>query len=452
MKKLFIILFCILVSMPVFAQMQGVINSSSERVILTFASKNNTKSLPYKDGIITSANAEQTNSATFYHTMPGTSGVSYASLHGIEVEDFSILGNMLFFCGNYQSTALIGWVSISDLFYASASIDVQYFTGYQNAYRIEAYQDNITNKVNLAVLAMRQNVQTGLNEYRLIDYPIDNSITTYDAYLTSTEIITDLAQTDNRIVALLDRKNYTDFSLLEYIKGNMQTNVSMAYQFTPGTYSMTSNTPVGKDDSTSYILTNEVGTENVFVCAQIEDHIVPYGRRPYIYHIDLLTFNPIYTQVLDVGGKPILRDIKYNPNDNKLYLLTNCSNGQSSGFEYNTQDVIYEFDKDMPGIAIGLLPNNSQHIQENMNSLTFYESYRYYLVSGIENITHRPYFFDRLISNLSASCYIYDKPSVLQANLQMLYPTNHNISNASKLVMQIPYTNGFMNYNVNCQY
>lgn len=394
-----------------FAQMQGIVNSS-ERELSTFQPYVNTvKVEKYSDNIILTL-CKDVNSGYFYFikTETGSSNVTYSELsRNFNVYDFKVFGEYIYFCGQNSNNTygFIAKISFSNLF-SGGNFDYYEIQPTKIVYELEVYNNKTTESNDIVALGT-DNAGT----YFCINYNT-NATTMYDIYPTQTHVLQSVTQTDNFIGVVFSDPLTNEFGVMRHLKNNIPTIQSQTWRFAYLGHKWIDLKP----ENRTYAYLSEAidETDEILVVTSVDyddsNPNVPayYDRTVNIYRIDLSTLQLQTTQVILTEGKPYIKDMVYAPYNKSLNIITNVQIGDNvSGFPYCCEadiDIIYQIDVDAitPYNASYVIPYNSIAFTELINSITKYDN-GYYIVAGKSNTSNQLYWFDRFLPNNNPSCY-----------------------------------------------
>lgn len=447
MKPLRQILFIFFVSMSLagaYAQMQGLITGSSERHTRAIAPMvNSVKVERLEDDRIITLCLDSTNGGVtsyFVLTQNGDNTAQYDTL-AMEVMNFRILNDLLFFCGRYNGMGFIAWADINTMF-NGGNYEMHYISVSEYVFDLEAYKEPSIGQIKVVALGYKQ----GTDPYRIIDYEIQNNSNSQYNFAFTNDMLHCITQTKNYISIVYTSPgtpgNGSFFGVSRHDKSAVLNNyVSQNYRYA---YNGHLSNRIYKP---FYITESEYNSDKIFVGTTLEGQngVPNYVSVSYdigMYEIDLGATLPdlLQTQIVCTEGKPYVKDMVYDENSRTLYLLANVSLGPHYNGallpQWDRADVIYGLEMGQGSdYACNLtIPNNSRPMCDMITSITLYDSNKYYIVAGKYNFTGTLYWFDRKLSATASSCFtsypakVYHNPSdPMGSSLQFNHTSNTKI-------------------------
>lgn len=423
------ILFIALLSLQInsFAQMQYLLNTSSERIIPFFQGIAPKKSLAIDSGEILSLNLYNNgNIPLFCKTTDGDTMVNISfvqaqqSIDSIYDFDYNINDSMIYYCGEYNGQGCIGFEYKYQLFSTNSN----------QVMRIDLNVEKTISKIRYYVgAAGREKLALISDGNKFIDF--DLSSFTYDAYESPYQLL-DIVITDNK-VCVLGYVNEKEFILYSHDKGNISNFQDLTFA-TP-----TINTYF---DTVGFHITKLNG-DDIMVGFSLDDNYDEFCT------IDLNSLNNIISdQAIPKNiGKTKIIDLEFCPTSNEVLCLNNMIGLSNIIYSVNPYaNAIYTTTAVMPD-------NNILYGQEQrLYSVANYDN-NYYVVLGKDASGHI-YFFDKKIGTFTNNnCYNslhfdIDMVSDVAPNTSIGYINTYNGSGTETYIpfifMQTP-------YNIICQ-
>ncbi len=272
---------------------------------------------------------------TFYMREEGTTFILTATLRGIQVTDFEILNDTLFFCGNKKNKAVVGSIGINGLFSGTDVFNIYESYFFEQAKKIAVYKNN--NIFEVAVIG-NSSEGHGISHFHWIIW----NLTEYN-YIETTgmEVFEDVDVTDNYVVAVEN-------------KGGVPNGAHYMRLFEKTASPSFLYSPIG--DDIYCIHTSNYSSNHVTHISGDTFAVVALSLQPNNYYGNLiLLYNgttylgSIYTQLWNYY-KPqwCIRDFRYNPSDHKLYLLEDMTMTAQGGIE----PMIFQYDYINPSAPV----------------------------------------------------------------------------------------------------
>ena len=407
-----------------FAQMQGIINNSSEKVSRAISPEANTvKVKKYADSIMITL-CRNTNSSRycFAQTKLGSNTVEYAELPSeFKIYDFTIYKDEIYFCGNFNNqlynVGFIAWANFNDLFNGGVfHYDRMQIT--KIVYELEVFYNNALGTMNIVALGSDdEHGNSATGTYFCIDYKLNSN--TYDLYPTQNYILHTLTQTPTSVDVIFSENNTHArmFGVMRHMKNNMSNCQSLIWQYSYNGFDYTSGDARPQKRRPCFLAENIDDSELICVTTAIQSELtysVITNHKINTFVIDVSSLQLLYTQVIPTVGKPILKDMKYNKRNKILNILANTS--LDSIFNGCTHpvygplgciDAIYELRPLITPSAssyssLVIVPEDNIFL-EVLNGIEIYDD-RYYIVAGKSANTGTLYWFDRRYSTQNI-CY-----------------------------------------------
>lgn len=417
MRKENILFICLAVFLQTiaFAQMQGVITSSTEREISSIEPVVNTiKVKKYSDDkIITLCKDNITGCFCFVRTETGSTSVDYGILpSNFEVYDFKILGENIYFCGKYNTNnttyGFLAKISYNALF-AGGNFDYDEIPQTFLVYELEVYYNKVTESDDIVALGTNSTSTT----YYCINYNTTLSLSNYNLFPTQ-RVLQSITQTDNYIGIVASYPTTNEFEVIRFLKNSLSINQGQTWQFAYSGYKWIDLRP----ENRTYAYLSEAidDTDEILVATSVDYHgthpdigLTLNFRTVNVYKVDLSTLQLLSTQVIPTEGKPYLKDMVFIPNNETLNIVTNVQVGDLwANLPYCCLidiDIIYHVSEDVMTLYLTdyTIPNGSQEELHLMNAIEKYDEY-YYIVAGKDK-SDELYLFDKYIPSSSANCY-----------------------------------------------
>lgn len=297
------------------SQMQGVITSSTERLISSIAPVVNTiKVKKYSDAkIITLCKDNITGCFGFVKTETGSTSVDYGIIpSNFEVYDFKILGENIYFCGDDGRTGFIGKVDFNTLF-VGGNFDYYEISSTSVVYELEVYYNTITESDDIVALG----TNSTSTMYYCINYNVSSSISSYEIYPTL-KVLQSITQTENYIGVIVSDPLTNEFGVIRHQKNNISNLQGQIWQFAYSAYKWIDQRPENR--TYSYLSEAIDDTDEILVATSLDYNnshpdfgIVGDFRTVNVYKVDLLTLQLLSTQVIPTEGKPYLKDMVFIP-------------------------------------------------------------------------------------------------------------------------------------------
>ena len=443
MRKKLIFFICLAVCLQTiaFAQMQGVITSSTEREVSSIEPVVNTiKVKKYSDNvIITLCKDNTTGCYCFVKTETGTTSVNYGILpSNFVVYDFKILGENIYFCGQYNinntANGFLAKISYNALF-AGGNFDYDEIPQTSVVYEIEVYYNKITESDDIVALG----TNSTSTMYYCINYNTSLSLSNYNLFNTQ-RVLQSITQTENYIGIVASYPATNEFEIIRFLKNSLYTNQGQTWQFAYSGYKWIDLRP----ENRTYAYLSEAidDTDEILVATSVDYHgthpdigLTLNCRTVNVYKIELSTLQLLSTQVIPTEGKPYLKDMVFIPNNETLNIVTNVQIGDMfGGFPYCCAfdiDIIYNVSENVATLysADYTIPNGSQEWLHLMNAIERYDS-DYYIVAG-KYKDDNLYLFDKYTLSASTDCYqtyyakVFLDPSLpITSSTYQFYPSN----------------------------
>ena len=257
--------------------MQGVITSSTEREVLNIEPVVNTiKVKKYSDRkIITLCKDNTTGCYCFVKTETGTTSVNYGILpSNFEVYDFKILGENIYFCGQYNTNntthGFIANISYNALF-TGGNFDYDEIPQTFLVYELEVYYNKVTDSDDIVALGTNSTSTT----YYCINYNTSLSLSNYNLFHTQ-RVLQSITQTENYIGIVASYPATNEFEIIRFLKNSLYTNQGQTWQFAYSGYKWIDLRP----ENRTYAYLSEAidDTDEMLVATSVDYH----GTHPDI--------------------------------------------------------------------------------------------------------------------------------------------------------------------------
>lgn len=426
MKKylLFLIVAYLVIGLQTstFAQMQGIISSSSERVTRTITPVANTvKVKKYADSIMITLCKDTNNGGyCFAQTNLGSNTVKYAELpQVIEIYDFTIYKDEIYFCGKRNSIGFIAWANFNDLFNGGVfHYDMMQIT--KIIYELEVFYNDTLGTMN--IVALGSDDWTGnstAGTYFFIDYKMNSN--TYNIYYTQNYVLHTLTQTPTTVDVVFAGNNNSylnEFGVMRHMKSNMLNCQSQIWKYSYNGFDYTSGDSKPQKRKPCFLAEKIGDTERICVTTALQSdttYFMVTNHKINTFIIDIPSLQLLYTQVIPVKGKPKLKDMEYSDGHQILHILANTTlDSILNGYTHPIYsalgciDAIYEVRPLITPSPISytssvIVPENNIFI-EVLNGIALYSD-RYYIVAGKSTSTGTLYWFDRRFIVTQSTCY-----------------------------------------------
>ena len=460
MKRLCFLLACfvLILHANVNAQMSSAMINSSERTIngISLTDINSVKvEATDDDKIITLCRSQTLNQSVFMLTTDGNNNVECVIFpQDFYIYDFKIYKDFVYFCGTYLGVGFISKMHIQDI---SIGTYFQYWLFPQTTvvYDLEV----VLSSQVLVVTALGYNENTSL--YSVIYYDENNPFT-YQ-YSQTTYILQDIVYDDKYFYVVFSSEvmPYDKFGVQRFDNVNPQINYGYTFLFPNNGYETKSSTRRPEKREPTYFI-ETIGYMGKVLVATVLEHNYPviasYPHHAiYMFDVDMDNQFIAKIQMLPNEGKPYLKDMVYNPWDNKLRLI-------SHGMYENTfttlpyanamyADAIYAVDMSYTiPYADVIIPTNSFDVEGTLNSIDVYRIDNY-IVAGKSQTNGDIYWFDKKISvpNTSNGCYIWGYSNVYMYN--SILPLNqvyYGFTTGPVLISNASLSHDVVNYNIQC--
>lgn len=410
-KNIFFICLALFLPASLFAQMQGITNSSERYSRAILPQVNTVKVEKLNDENIITLCRENTTSY-FCKTTLNSSTVDYGIIPlNLDVHDFKIYKDYIIMCGSgLNNHGFIGVIKATDLFLGTGQLEYYEVDYTEIVYGLEYYIDN---NGHLKVAAISYD---GVSKYLFIDYDLSDISTPYYFYPTN-KVLYRMTQTDNYISIVFSEPTSTDFGVIRHDKNNISNYQSRIWRFAGGSlYSSYGLTPQKR--GTYFLIENIDNTDTVCVATAVRNH-PPYtsgGVPIVVYNIDVNSLSLNSTQVIQTYGKTKLKDMEYTPIDKTLHIINNNDIFSIDSTNPNSWDttILYSIDvihrlkvypATTPYLSEIIIPNNNLEYDEYINSITKYAD-QHYIVGGKNSNVSSIYWFDRKYITNTSFCYM----------------------------------------------
>ena len=275
--------------------------------------------------------SKDTNGA-FYLRKEGTNAVASVELKDKIITDFEILNDTVFFCGYDSTRAFVGSFDIAKMFAGTDHFTILYSGYFKRAYKIAVFRG--TSCTQLAVIGYSASRGYGISDFHWIPSVSIQEFNYSESSLT--EVFEDVDVTDNYVVAV-ENKGYPH--------GSHYMRVFDKY-YSPSFLS----SPIGWDiygiHTSNYsrnLVTHITGDYFAVVALALQQN-TQYGNLIFLYN-GTTFLGSIYTPLWNYYDTLwCMRDFRYNPKDDKLYLLEDMTRtGQG-----NAEPLIFQYDYHNP--------------------------------------------------------------------------------------------------------
>ena len=386
-----------------YAQMQGLIMSNSERILLSTYVDNVdnmfTISKKLSNYEIITSYKDYSGIQCFCLTKIGTIPTIVSQIFtNLIIYDFEIKDGIVFLCGKGANGGFIGFISVADMF-SNPIYKIEYIPNTQVVYDIDVYVDN-NNSIKIGALAFA-------NNYYYIDYNFSNG-NTYSVLETPLTLL-GITHTDNYVEVLCMKDKFT-FGLFSHNKNNILQYNNRMYILPNNAFEFHNHYGcVPQDNIPRCFIESIPHSDNVVIALGVQDYILNLANGYNVCLFDInaqsLTLNTAKT--IPTHGKPQIKDLKYDYNDNTFLLPTNVDfQLPNSATRYYVRDFIFKLPITTQQTTYQcelIMPNNSRDFKESLNSVVLYDE-NHYLVSGFDENNNSLYFFDRNEAHPVARC------------------------------------------------
>lgn len=298
-----------------YAQSTMVVNSSS------CATSSNNMTVRISSGGTEIISSHYENSIGEFIKFGQTLSGRYIKMSWDKIKDFTVLNGVIYFCGSIGTSGFFGWFNESDFSLNQFYAKIVYLPSAESADKIKAYVDDVTQEVNIVVLAKRYNdpindltvyencLYVGYYDgadYSFINYTLPTSNPSNN---NNKDIFQDVVLTDDYIVAVgISDQQSQKFQLSRIKKGNIGM---MEY------YTVTDPAPNALNSPC--VLERLQGNDVSFASYYWDVNGGKYYMR--IYTFDMDNFANTGIQDVKLPSKTVPDDMQYLPYDNSLLLL-----------------------------------------------------------------------------------------------------------------------------------
>lgn len=330
--------------------------------------------------LLTSYNETGIPSAYFLRTTQGTNVIESVQLMGIRhVSDFKILGDWLFFCGQYvaNNNGFVAWTQLDELFDpATTNIKISVLPNVPDVTKIDAYEDGQYKYAVVAIGSNQRFIHTGVETNN------------YSVYISPFPL-SDVVVTNNHAV-VLGKISLNNLAMFSHEKVNIQNYHGRRFNH--------------KQARFENFLIESLFDEEVLVSYTDCEH---YYEAQFI-RIDAASLLPLAQQSLIDEGKPNPKEMVFNRSDSTILYLSHAVKNQ----DMITMIKPYEEYTYMADIV---MPNMCEVGHETLNSLTHYNG-TYLSAVGIDATYNNLYWFDYQRELEQGGCFQTFQEKVVPSN------------------------------------